>query len=68
MLYPTPVPPDVAADPNSYPPFRQLDTAVVATLAAELAADVDVDAPSALVGALTKALCCARPSARHWPR
>lgn len=61
MLYPsadsssTPTP-----DPNAYLPFKALDAAVIANLAAHLD-DTPSDQPAALVGALTKALCC--PSA-----
>ncbi|KDR75209.1 hypothetical protein GALMADRAFT_249181 [Galerina marginata CBS 339.88] len=45
-------------DANAYPPFRLLDTAVVTRIAAELDLDeTPPDTPSAVVGALTKALC-----------
>ncbi|KAG7098767.1 hypothetical protein E1B28_000675 [Marasmius oreades] len=46
-------------DANSYPPFKLVDSTVVNRIARELEliADDDLDAPVALVGALTKALC-----------
>ena len=60
MLYASSDPPahPTPVDPNSYPPFRRLDDTVTARIAALLAADLDPAQPSALVGALTKALCC----------
>jgi len=62
LLYASSDPPSldtsVPSDPNVYPPFRRLDTAVTTRIAEELNnPELDVDAPSALVGALTKALC-----------
>ena len=57
MLHPAAAAGPVAPDANAYTPFRQLDTAVVANLIAELDPNA-VDEPTALVGALTKALCC----------
>ncbi|KJA20721.1 hypothetical protein HYPSUDRAFT_118008, partial [Hypholoma sublateritium FD-334 SS-4] len=55
MLHPAATGP-VAPDANAYTPFRELDAAVVANLVAELD-PVAAAAPTALVGALTKALC-----------
>ncbi|KAK1218809.1 RNA polymerase II transcription factor B subunit 4 [Marasmius sp. AFHP31] len=52
----TDVPP---SDANSYPPFKLVDSTVATriTRELELIADDDLEAPVALVGALTKALC-----------
>ena len=60
----------ITVDANSYPPFKLLDTSLVHAIAAELdlldaSHDERRDAPSALVGALTKALC--RPFAVFGP-
>ena len=58
----------ITVDANSYPPFKLLDTSLVHAITAEFdALDVShgadgpmsaAESPSALVGALTKALCC----------
>jgi len=58
MLYSSTDPPgdhQPQVDPNSFPPFKRLDAAVLTRIHDELD---DSDAPSAIVGALTKALCC----------
>ncbi|KAH9485135.1 General transcription and DNA repair factor IIH subunit tfb4 [Psilocybe cubensis] len=57
MLYSSIDPPEQPSDmdPNAYPPFRQLDRAVVASIAGEL--DAPSEEPVALVGAMSKALC-----------
>ncbi|KAJ7772530.1 TFIIH subunit Tfb4/p34 [Mycena maculata] len=57
-----PIPDGLAPDTNSanaYPPFNAVDAAVVQRITAELDAlpEQDEEAPSALVGALAKALC-----------
>ncbi|CAA7261699.1 unnamed protein product [Cyclocybe aegerita] len=63
LLYPDPDAADQPppADPNVYPPFRRLDSIVTARIAHELDSltpdESLLTAPSALVGALTKALC-----------
>lgn len=57
MLYPSPTSTPPTPDPNAYLPFKALDAAVIANLAAHLD-DTPSDQPSALVAALTKALCC----------
>ena len=50
---------DASGDPNGYPPFKRLDSAVISRISDELDdQDLDLAAPSALVGALTRALCC----------
>ncbi|KAF4621238.1 hypothetical protein D9613_000421 [Agrocybe pediades] len=57
MLYSSTDPPGdhpPQVDPNSYPPFKLLDSAVLSRIHDELD---DSEEPSALVGALTKALC-----------
>ncbi|KAF8520366.1 transcription factor Tfb4 [Hysterangium stoloniferum] len=48
-----------AADSNTYQPFRTIDAAVIKGIAAEMEtiSTTDREAPCALVGALTKALC-----------
>ncbi|KAF5321610.1 hypothetical protein D9619_002025 [Psilocybe cf. subviscida] len=67
MLYPSDNTPPTP-DPNAYLPFKALDAAVIANLAAHLD-DTPSDEPSALVGALTKALCYInRLGSRHDPR
>ncbi|EJD02844.1 Tfb4-domain-containing protein [Fomitiporia mediterranea MF3/22] len=50
---------DSIADPNTYLPFKVVDTAVTKRISEELDAmsDFDEEAPCQLVGALTKALC-----------
>lgn len=51
----------VVHDADSYAPFKLMDTTVSNRIIAELNALADSDKqeePSALVGALTKALCC----------
>lgn len=60
MLYASTEPPiDSTSDPNCYPPFKRLDSAVTTRISEELENPLlDVTAPSAVVGALTKALCC----------
>jgi len=61
ILYASSDPPslDSTVDPNCYPPFKRLDSAVTDRISAELAdPSLDLAAPSALVGALTRALCC----------
>lgn len=60
MLFASTDPPhDSPTDPNCYLPFKRLDSAVTARISEELSdPDLDVNAPSALVGALTRALCC----------
>ncbi|KAF8904473.1 transcription factor Tfb4-domain-containing protein [Gymnopilus junonius] len=67
MLYASTDPPDrpTPIDPNSYPPFKRLDSTVTARITAQLAADIHPEEPSALVGAITKALCCLSCSSRH---
>ncbi|KAJ7859736.1 TFIIH subunit Tfb4/p34 [Mycena leptocephala] len=64
MLYSSSEPaPDVLSDEtidsNAYPPFQAVDSAVVQRIMAELDVleKVEEEAPSALVGALAKALC-----------
>ncbi|KAH7888520.1 TFIIH subunit Tfb4/p34 [Phlebopus sp. FC_14] len=50
-------------DANSYPPFKTVDTTVLKRITQELDAvgdgELEQEPPCALVGALTKALCCA---------
>ncbi|KAJ6594078.1 transcription factor Tfb4 [Mycena capillaripes] len=62
MLYSSSDPaPDLSTDmnANSYPPFQAVDSAVVQRIMVELDAleEREEEAPSALVGALAKALC-----------
>ncbi|KAK2464250.1 hypothetical protein APHAL10511_003707 [Amanita phalloides] len=61
MLYSSTNPPSdpPVTDANTYPPFKLVDTAVVAHIVEELDAlgDPDEEEPVALVSALTKALC-----------
>jgi transcription initiation factor TFIIH subunit 3 len=60
ILYASTDPPahDASGDPNGYPPFKRLDSAVTSRISDELSdPDLDLAAPSALVGALTRALC-----------
>ncbi|KAJ7647123.1 transcription factor Tfb4-domain-containing protein [Roridomyces roridus] len=45
------------ANPNAYPPFAAVDSAVVQHIMKELDSLEDEEAPSALVGAIAKALC-----------
>ena len=65
MLYPAAAAGPVAPDANAYTPFRQLDTSVVANLIAEIDPNA-ADEPTALVGALTKALCCVCVPPLRW--
>ncbi|KAF9529184.1 transcription factor Tfb4-domain-containing protein [Crepidotus variabilis] len=61
MLYASSEPPmdtPATSDPNCYPPFKRLDSAVTARISEQLEDPLlDVTTPSAIVGALTKALC-----------
>ncbi len=67
ILYASSDPPglDSTVDPNCYPPFKRLDSAVTERISDELGdPKLDLSAPSALVGALTRALCCLSQSRR----
>ncbi|KAI0093266.1 transcription factor Tfb4 [Irpex rosettiformis] len=62
MLYSTTTPMDekaVAADANTYRPFKILDTTITQTILDQIESisDNDVEAPIDIVGALTKSLC-----------
>ncbi|PPQ99443.1 hypothetical protein CVT24_005250 [Panaeolus cyanescens] len=62
MLYSSIDPPQqsVTIDPNSYPPFKLLDSIVTDSIQRELDSfdESQLQENTALVGALTKALCC----------
>ncbi|PFH53817.1 hypothetical protein AMATHDRAFT_73229 [Amanita thiersii Skay4041] len=62
VLYSSTNPPNVSQtiDANSYPPFKLVDSTVVLRVAEEMdnLDDPEEEEPIALVGALTKALCC----------
>ncbi|KAA1476055.1 transcription factor Tfb4 [Dentipellis sp. KUC8613] len=62
LLYPsseTTDDPTISSDPNTYRPFKLLDSVIARNIGRELEllGDSDDEAPVALVGALTKSLC-----------